>query len=76
MKKQIEKYRKARGYDWGFVFIAPGNVIAGWRTELGRASDCRPGTLAVNIDGQRWLAVGGDDHNGAEAWAWEKNQSG
>ncbi len=54
----------------GVVFIYQGKAY-GWSSETPPTrtanTEC-PNVFAIEEDGTAWLAVGGDDYNGAEKW--------
>ena len=58
------RHEECRG---GIVMIWEGDAYA-WKNEV-RDPQCeRPGVYAVDEEGKIYIAVGGDDHNGAERW--------
>jgi hypothetical protein len=40
----------------------------GWACELNTPSSWVPGCIAVDEQGEQWVAVGGDDEEGADSW--------
>lgn len=42
--------------------------VAGWMNELRNPETWMPGTLAIDDNGNQWIANGGDDYNGAKQW--------
>ena len=62
-----ESYRRKEGIDDGIVLVYAGQVY-GWKNELRDPHHERPGALAVSAYGSVWLAVGGNDHDGAKSW--------
>lgn len=40
----------------------------GWKNELRDPQHERPGALAVDVRGRVWLAIGGNDQDGAQEW--------
>lgn len=51
----------------GVVLVWQG-VVYGWKNCLRDAAHERPGVYAVDEAGHVFIAVGGDDHNGAKCW--------
>ena len=51
----------------GYVTIFDGEV-SGWKSELTQPETEQPGTYAVNVFGQVFLASGYDAFNGADQW--------
>ena len=51
----------------GVVLIWDGSVY-GWKNSLRDACHERPGVYAIDEDGHIFIAVGGDDYNGAKCW--------
>ena len=68
MKSEIEAYRNSRNLSTGFVVVSPHKVISGWLDELRSPDHFIAGSVATDIYGKQWLAVGGDLENGAEKW--------
>ena len=66
--KLAEAYRREEGQDGGIVLVYAGQVY-GWKNELRDPQSERPGALAVSADGRVWLAVGGNDQDGAKSWS-------
>lgn len=62
-----KSYRRDEGQGDGIVLIYAGQVY-GWKNELRDPQSERPGALAVSDDGRVWLAVGGNDQDGAKSW--------
>jgi hypothetical protein len=70
MKKHTElanEYRAEYGYKTGIVVIFDGE-ISGWMNELRDPQHWMPGCIAVDVDGNTWLATGGNDYDGATHW--------
>lgn len=63
----VREYLAERGYSGGHVIFYLGE-ICGWRKELSEAGGWRPGCIAVDEQGNRWGAMGGNDYDGAERW--------
>lgn len=52
----------------GFVLINSSGVVYGWKNELRDPQDECPGSFAVGFNGFVYVADGGNDRDGAEAW--------
>lgn len=50
------------------VVLVFGGQVYGWKNELRDPQHERPGAIAVDHAGLAWIAVGGDDQDGAESW--------
>ena len=61
------KYRQDEQEQGGIVLVWAGQVY-GWKNALRDPQHERPGVMAVDADGVVWLAVGGNDHDGAKSW--------
>ncbi len=57
----------------GVVVINRSGEACGWVNCLRDPSHWEPGCRAVDVNGSQWLAVGGNDYDGAERW--EQNES-
>lgn len=55
------------GHDDGVVLVWQGEAY-GWKNELRDPQHERPGVYAVDADGRAYLAMGGNDYDGAERW--------
>jgi len=63
------EWRKIQGYlDKGGVVIICDSEVQGWVNELRNPDHWVPRSLAIDIDGNCWIARGGDDQNGADTW--------
>ena len=67
IEEQIKQFREYWGHKEGFVVVSPSNTIGGHMKDLSY-TDWFPGSIAVDKDGNKWIAVGGDNQNGAERW--------
>lgn len=67
LKVQISEYRAERSLTGGYVVIS-GDEIAGWAAALFNPSGWMPGCIAIDKDGKKWIAKGGNDYDGAERW--------
>lgn len=56
-----------KAYKGGFVLIFADSTY-GWKYSISDPSSERPNAVAVDIDNNCFLAVGGDDYNGAASW--------
>jgi hypothetical protein len=61
------RYRAEFGYHTGIVVIYDGD-ISGWMNELRDPQHWMPGCIAVDVDGNTWLATGGNEADGATNW--------
>ncbi|WP_229503617.1 hypothetical protein [Massilia putida] len=62
-------WRKERGYvGRGGVVVFYAGKINSWVNELRNPDHWVAGAVAVNEAGNSWLAIGGDEQNGATAW--------
>lgn len=52
----------------GVVVISPEGQVCGWCRSLPFPHEWRPGSILVNADRVVFVAVGGDDYNGAHEW--------
>src|SRR4051812_10580414 len=55
------------GLTAGFVVVCVRDAV-GWIRQLSRADCWMPGSFAVGLEGQIYIADGGDSYNGAERW--------
>ena len=61
-------WRKRKGYvERGGCIVMYGDTVQSWCVTLPSPHDWRPGSIAVT-DCEHWLAVGGNDFDGAAAW--------
>ena len=67
-KDLAAKWREQYGYTGGVVVIFGGEV-QGWVNELRNPEQWQPGCVAIDEQGQQWIAVGGNARDGAERWA-------
>ena len=69
MEKRIKEFREMIGAaNSGYVILSDNRIPYGYMAELTPASSWLPGCIAVDKDGNKLLAVGGDNCNGAERW--------
>lgn len=62
-------WRKERGYvGRGGVVVLYAGKINSWVNELRNPDHWVAGAVAVNEAGDSWIAIGGDEQNGATAW--------
>ena len=68
-----KRYRKSSHSDVvkksGLVLINNNGEAYGWRNELRNPETEKPGSIAVDTSGSCHIATGGDNYNGANAWA-------
>lgn len=64
-----ETWRLENGYTGkgGVVVVFDGEVQS-WCNELRNPEHWQPGCVAVDEDGNEWVATDGNCHNGAEKW--------
>jgi hypothetical protein len=62
-KRFREEFNKAGG-----VVVIFENEVTGWMNELRDPQHWMPGCIAVDVDGNTWLATGGNDTDGATHW--------
>ncbi len=69
MKNQeiAKKWREENEYTGGVVIVFNGEV-PGWMNELRDPQGWEPGCIAVDEQGNEWVAVGGNADDGAERW--------
>lgn len=60
-------YRELRDLKGGFVVFYEGEV-AGWSHDFPRAEAYVPCCVAVDVVGKEWVALGGNEHEGAQRW--------
>ena len=60
-------YRREEQQEGGIVLVYAGQAY-GWKNELRDPQSERPGALAISADGRVWLAMGGNDQDGAKSW--------
>lgn len=66
-KALVREYLAEQGLTGGYGILYLGE-LCGWRADLREADGWRPGCIAVDEDGNRWGAMGGNDDDGAERW--------
>ncbi len=67
-----KKYRTNENLTGGFVVFNKNNIICGWALMLDRPEAYEPGCIAIDENGQKFIATGGNDYDGAEFWKLEK----
>ena len=77
-----QEWRACRGYTGrGGVVVVFDGIAQGWVNELRNPEAWRPGCVAVDEIGSSWLAIGGNDQDGASNWmprdahSWKKRMS-
>lgn len=66
--KTASKWREENpGHQGGIVLIWEESVY-GWKNELRNPESEQPGALAIDSDGQIYVAEGGNDYDGATSW--------
>lgn len=61
------KYRSEIGRDGGVVIFWQGKV-QGWVNQLRDPDQWAPGCIAIDEHGDKFIAVGGNEADGAEEW--------
>ena len=73
LKERIAQYRAERQIEGGYVVTYDGE-ISGWIATLdSSASGWVPWCVAYDVSGNKWVAVGGDEYDGAEKWEVEQS---
>ena len=62
-----QQYRSETNRRAGVVVVFQGQA-GGWMDKLRDPHCWEPGCIAVDTDGNQFLAVGGDPYNGAKEW--------
>lgn len=62
-----EDFRDHEELESGYVVCHDGLAV-GWRRDLNEAAGWVPGCIAIDIDGAAWVAVGGNEQDGAKLW--------
>jgi hypothetical protein len=73
------EWRSRHGYlGKGGVIVVFDGLAQGWVNELRNPTNWCPGCIAVDETGHRWIAIGGNDREGAATWmpmdthSWKK----
>lgn len=62
-------WRAQNGYiGRGGVVVVFDTLAQGWVNELRNPETWRPGCIAVDESGNSWIAMGGNDRDGASTW--------
>lgn len=62
-------WREKHGYiGKGGVIVIFDGVVNSWVNELRNPEHWLPGCLAIDEDGNQWIAKGGGKRKGAESW--------
>jgi len=65
----IRSWREQNGCsDYGGVVVLHQGTVAGWVNMLRNPEHWQPGCVAVDEEGRRWTALGGNDQDGASVW--------
>lgn len=67
LEKVAQDYRDAWGHEGGYIVLCDG-VPQVWKPFLDGASSWEPGCIAIDEDGHKWVAAGGDEHRGSLRW--------
>jgi hypothetical protein len=71
-----QEWRARRGYAGrGGVVVVFDGIAQGGVNELRNPEAWRPGCVAVDESGTSWLAIGGNDQDGASTWMPRDAQS-
>jgi len=64
-----QTWRARNGYiGRGGVIVVFDCIAQGWVNELRNPETWRPGCIAVDESGNSWIAIGGNDRDGASTW--------
>ena len=68
------RYRENNHYQDGVVTVYRGEV-QGWTNELRNPENWVPGCVTIDVEGNQWIAIGGNDYDGAAEWkpVWRVN---
>lgn len=67
-QSQNEKHRTNSG-----IVLIWNNEVYGWKDELRNPESERPNAIAVDTQGQVYVAEGGNDYDGAERWTMKQS---
>ncbi|MFL1404221.1 hypothetical protein ACJO2E_02610 [Marinobacter sp. M1N3S26] len=67
LEQVARDYREAWGHEGGYIVLCDGVPVA-WKRFLDGASSWEPGCIAIDEDGRKWVAAGGDENRGALRW--------
>jgi hypothetical protein len=65
--KLATEYRAEQGFQGGVVVIF-NDEVGGWMDKLRDPQHWAPGCIAIDVDGNTWLATGGSKYDGATHW--------
>ncbi len=69
INKLANEWRQDWGYvDKGGVIVVFNDEVQGWVNELRDPQSWRPGCIACDSEGNQFIAVGGNNSDGAERW--------
>lgn len=68
IKQAAAQYRQENPDHQGGVVLIYQCEAYGWKDQLRDPQSEQPGTYAVAEDGNAWVAVGGNNYDGAERW--------
>lgn len=64
-----EKWRAEKGYiGKGGVIVIHDGIVNSWVNELRDPEHWAPGCIAIDEEGNQWIATGGDRQSGSERW--------
>jgi len=67
LKVKIKEFLEERGYQGGYTIVS-NSEVSGWTRNLDNPGGWMPGCGAVDQHGNKWVAKGGNDYDGAERW--------
>ncbi len=68
-KIKVDQWRATNGYaDKAGVVIIFYDNVQGWVNELRDPEHWQPGCIAIDICGNKWIANGGNNSEGAKSW--------
>lgn len=67
LKSLADAYRATRELKGGYVVFYESEV-AGWSHDFPRAEAYAPYCVAVDVAGKEWVALGGNEQEGAQRW--------
>jgi len=64
----IKEFKQQLPQCRGGVFVIYNNEVEGWMCDLRDPYKYIPGCIAVDENGNQWVAQGGNDYDGAQKW--------
>lgn len=69
MKTLAKKWRAKNGCTGkGGVIVVCDGEVQGWVNELRNPESWQPGCVAIDENGCKWIAAGGNAYDGAQSW--------